>query len=131
MAIINKSKESVLAHSFEECRTWWEQTKGMMFRKEVVPLLFAFSKEQIVNLHSWFCPDNMDLVFLDENWEVVEIQSEWDTYSSYSSRKPCLFLLELPRGTIWKTGTQIGDTVHIINSNITLEKNMLKDGMKR
>jgi len=114
MPIINKTKDSVLADSFEECRTWWEQTKGMMFRKEVVPLLFPFSKEQLVKLHSWFCSDNIDLVFLDENWEIVELQPEWDTYSSYSSQKPCLFLLELPRGTIFKTGTQVGDVVHIV-----------------
>ena len=114
MQIINKSKDSLLAGSFEECRTWWEQTKGMMFRKQVVPLLFAFPREQVVHLHSWFCPDNMDLVFLDENWEVVELQPEWDTYSSYSSSKKFMFLLELPRGTIYKTGTQVGDVVHIL-----------------
>jgi len=114
MPIINKTKESVLADSFEECKTWWEQTKGMMFRKEVIPLVFKFPREQIVHLHSWFCPDNMDLVFLDENWEVVELQSEWDTWSSYHPQKQCMFLLELPRGTIFKTGTQIGDAVHIV-----------------
>ena len=114
MAIINRTKDSVLADSFEECRTFWEQTKGMMFRKEVVPLVFSFQKEQIVKLHSWFCPDNMDLIFLDEGWEVVEMQPEWDTWSSYVPRKPFMFLLELPRGTIFRTGTQIGDVVHIL-----------------
>jgi len=114
MPIINRTKDSVLAGSFEECRTFWQQTKGMMFRKEVVPLVFTFPKEQIVKLHSWFCPDNIDLVFLDENWEVVELQPEWDTYSSYVTTKPCMFLLELPGGTIFKTGTQVGDVIHIL-----------------
>ena len=114
MPIINKTKDSVLADSFEECRTFWQQTKGMMFRKEVVPLVFTFPKEKIVKLHSWFCPDNMDLIFLDESWEVVELQSEWDTYSSYNPSKPFMFLLELPRGTIFRSGTQVGDVVHIL-----------------
>ena len=114
MPIINQTKDSVLADSFEECRTFWQQTKGMMFRKKVVPLVFTFPKERIVKLHSWFCPDNIDLVFLDENWEVVELQPEWDTYSSYVTIKPCMFLLELPGGTIFKTGTQLGDVVHIL-----------------
>ena len=113
MPIINATKDSVLAHSFEECKTFWQQTKGMMFRKEVVPLVFFFPKETSLKLHSWFCPDNIDLVFLDENWEVVELYSEWDTWSSYSPQKKFMFLLELPRGTIFKTGTQIWDTVHI------------------
>jgi uncharacterized membrane protein (UPF0127 family) len=114
MPIVNRTKDVVLAHSFEECKSWWEQTRGLMFRKEVVPLVFVFSKEQTLKLHSWFCPDNIDLVFLDENWEVVELQQEWEPWSSYSSQKPSMFLLELPRGTIWKTGTQLGDVVNIL-----------------
>lgn len=114
MPIINRTKDVVLAQTFEECRTFWQQTKGMMFRKEVVPLVFVFRKEQIVKLHSWFCPDNIDLVFLDENWEVVELQPEWPPRSSYTPQRPSMFLLELPAGTIWKTGTQLGDIVHLV-----------------
>ena len=114
MPIINKTKDSVLADSFEECRTFWQQTKGMMFRSQVVPLVFHFPKEQIVKLHSWFCPDNMDLVFLDENWEVVELQPEWPPRSGYAPQRPFMFLLELPAGSIYRTGTQIGDVVQIL-----------------
>ncbi len=114
MPIINATKDSVLAHSFEECKTYWQQTKGMMFRKKVVPLLFSFPKEQIVRLHSWFCRDNIDLVFLDESWEVVELRPEWEPWDIYSPRKPFMFLLEFPAGTIWKSGTQLGDVVHIL-----------------
>jgi uncharacterized membrane protein (UPF0127 family) len=115
MPIINNSKDTVLAESFEECRSPWQQFRGMMFRSKVVPLVFFFSREKIMPLHSWFCPDNMDLVFLDENWEVVELQSEWPPRSKYRPRSPSMFLLELPSGTIWKTGTEIGDVVQIGN----------------
>ena len=114
MPIINKSKDMVLADKFTECSSFWQQTRGMMFRKKVVPLVFAFPKEKIVKLHSWFCPDNLDLVFLNENWEVVELQAELPTRSSYKPQKRFMFLLELPRGTIWKTQTEIGDVVHIV-----------------
>ncbi len=104
-----------MAESFEECHSSWEQTRGMMFRKSVVPLVFFFKKQRIVRLHSWFCPDNIDLVFLDENWEVVELQSELPPWSNYTSRRPFMFLLELPAGIIWKTKTEIGDVIHIVN----------------
>ncbi|MBW2970409.1 DUF192 domain-containing protein [Candidatus Woesearchaeota archaeon] len=114
MSIVNKTRDVVLAGSFEECCSFWQQTRGMMFRKEVVPLLFAFPKEQIVKLHSWFCPDHMDLVFLDENWEVVELQPEWPPWSSYSPGKPFMFLLELPGGTIYRSNTQLGDVINIL-----------------
>ena len=113
MPIINKTKDSILAKNFEECRSFWQQTRGMMFRKQVVPLVFAFRKEQAVKLHSWFCPDHMDLVFLNENWEVVELQAEWPPRSNYVPQRSFMFLLELPRGTIWRTNTELGDIVHI------------------
>jgi len=114
MPIINKTKDEVIAETFEECRTTWQQTKGMMFRKEVVPLVFYFSKERIVKLHSWFCPDAMDLVFLDENWEVVETVPVWPKKSSYTAKTKFMFLLELPKETIYRTNIEVGDLIHII-----------------
>ena len=86
----------------------------MMFRKAVVPLVFYFNREKTISLHSWFCPDSMDLVFLDENWEVVELLSEWKQRSSYTSQKQAMFLLELPAGTIAESKTEVGDVVQII-----------------
>lgn len=114
MPIVNHTKNAVIADSFEECATFWQQLRGMMFRKEVVPLVFRFSKEQTVNLHSHFCPDAMDLLFLDETWEVVEMHSEWQPKSTYKSRAPAMFLLELPAGSIWKSSTEVGDVVQIL-----------------
>lgn len=85
-----------------------------MFRKKISPLVFIFSSEQIVHLHSWFCPAAMDLIFLDENWEVVEIFSEWKLRGSYSSSKKAMFLLELPSGTLAQSKTDVGDIVQIV-----------------
>ncbi len=114
MPIVNKTKDSVLSESFEECHTVFHQTLGMMFRKEVVPLVFYFNNEQIVRLHSWFCPAPMDLVLLDENWVVVEMLSEWLPKSTFTSSKQAMFLLELPVGSIAHSGTDVGDVVNIL-----------------
>src|SRR3989344_5744318 len=114
MQINNSTKGTVLAETLEECRTWWEQTKGMMFRPVVVPLVFYFGREKTIRLHSWFCPGEMDLIFLDENWEVVEVYSQWEKRSTYTSRNPALFLLELPADTVAKSKTEVGDIVQIV-----------------
>ncbi len=116
MAIINRTKDAVLAESFEECTTMWQQLRGMMFRKEVVPLVFSFPSERRVNLHSYFCPGNMDLVFLDENWVVVEVQADWPPRQKYRPERRCMFLLELPAETVWRTNTEAGDIVHIVRN---------------
>ena len=129
MRIMNVSKDSTIADSALQCRTFWEQTRGMMFRKEVVPLLFVFSAPQRVHLHSWFCPAGMDLVLLNDAWEVVELKSEWENRSSFSSVRECSFLLELPVGTIAQTRTEIGDVIHFIsrlNPEALLRKRNLK-----
>lgn len=113
MPVVNFTKKTVIAEEIEECISAWQQTRGMMFRKTVVPLLFKFKSNQRVSLHSWFCPEKMDLVFLDETWEVVELCSEWERRSSYRNSQPAMFLLELPVGTIARTNTEVGDVVHI------------------
>ena len=56
----------------------------------------------------------MDLIFLDDSWEVVETCSAWERRNSYRSGKEALVLLELPEGTVWRTKTQLGDTIHIV-----------------
>ncbi|MBS3147656.1 DUF192 domain-containing protein [Candidatus Woesearchaeota archaeon] len=121
MRIMNVSKDSTIADSALQCRTFWEQTRGMMFREEVVPLLFVFSAPQRVHLHSWFCPAGMDLVLLNDAWEVIELKSEWEKRSSFSSARECSFLLELPMGTIAQTRTEVGDVVHFVRKEVRNE----------
>ena len=114
MPISNKTKEKVLAENFLECTSFWQQTRGMMFRKKVIPLIFSFQKQQNISLHSFFCPGNMDLVFLNEDWKVVELKREWPPRSRYKSERSALFLLELPAGSIWRSDTKVGDLIHIL-----------------
>src|SRR3989344_1992310 len=100
MTIMNITKNVLLANQFEICETVWQKTRGMMFRKKTVPLVFKFSKKQIIRLHSWFCPGPIDLIFLNDAWEVTELKSEWQQKKSYTSQNKAMFLLELPAGTI-------------------------------
>ena len=115
MPIFNATKDLLVTPSFEWCITSFEQMRGMMFRKEVVPLIFRFDKQRTVNLHSWFCPGEMDLVFVNEDWVVVEVFSDWEKRSSYSSRHASLFLLELPAGSIASADIEVGDLIHIVD----------------
>ena len=113
MPILNATKETVLAESFEEARTSKEQFWGLMFRK-VAPLVFIFEKEQTISLHSWFCKGNIDLVFLNDEWEVVELHREWSPWKTYKSKTKALFLLELPAGSIFSSRTELGDTIQLL-----------------
>ena len=39
----------------EECKTIFEKTRGLMFRKKSLPLLFYFNKATREPIHSFFC----------------------------------------------------------------------------
>ncbi|MBW3019649.1 DUF192 domain-containing protein [Candidatus Woesearchaeota archaeon] len=114
MPIQNATKGTVLAETFAEARTWKEQFMGLMF-KPVSPLVFVFDKEQKVDLHSWFCKGAIDLVFLNDEWEVVELFRELSPWRMYRSKNKALFLLELPAGTVFKSRTEIGDVIQLLH----------------
>lgn len=107
--IINKTKKRKIADSYIECSSILSQIRGMMFRK-VIPLVFIFSKERRVNLHSFFCKE-MDLVFLDSKYKVIELKKNWKPFSFYFSKKRARILLELPVGSIDKIA--LGDLITI------------------
>ena len=108
--IINKTKKRKIAADYFECSSFLSQVRGMMFRKKVIPLVFMFSRERRINLHSFFCKE-MDLVFLDDNHKVVEMKKNWKPFSFYSSKKKARILLELPVGSI--KGIKLGDLISI------------------
>lgn len=109
--IFNVTKDAVVARSFEEARTSWQQMRGLMFRN-ITPLVFFFDKEQRVELHSFFCRASMDLVLLNDEWEVVELFRDWGPWRTYRSREKASYLIELPAGSIFSSRTELGDIIH-------------------
>jgi len=112
MPIVNVTKDTVIAHEYGEARSSWEQFRGLMFRR-VSPLVFFFDAPQKLELHSFFCRGDMDLVLLNDEWEVVELHREWNPWRIFRSRMKVSFLLELPSGSIFSSRTELGDIVHI------------------
>lgn len=110
--ICNVTKDTVIADSFEKAETAMQQVRGLMFRK-ITPLVFFFDKEQPVELHSFFCKDSMDLILLNDEWEVVELRREWGPWKTFRSKQKASFLLELPTGSIFNSRTELGDIVHL------------------
>jgi len=112
MHIINYTKGKTIAENFEKCDTLLKQIRGLMFRRKVVPLVFIHKTEGRRNIHSFFCSGEIDLIFLNKHYEVVEIKPRWKSWSFYRPYSYYTFLLELPAGTISRTDTHIGDVIH-------------------
>jgi len=80
----------------EICDTPWKKAKGLMFRKNSLPLLFLFKKSKKLSIHSFFCRP-FSALWLNENKEVTKILriTKWrPSFSGYGK-----YLLEIPTPT--------------------------------
>ncbi len=109
MLIRNEDKDKVLAEDAELRVSTIGKAVGMMFRKEAKPMIFLFRVSRKVNLHMFFVFCTIDVLFLNDEKEVVEIKKSFKPFSTYRSNKKCRFVLELPEGVIDETETEVGD----------------------
>ena len=109
--IRNYSKKKVIANKCSRVSSIWGKTMGLMFKKKPESLAFVFSKETFVPLHTFFMKFPIDVLFLNEDWEVVELVEELKPYRYYRPKKKAMFVVELPEGSILKSKTEIGDVL--------------------
>ncbi|MDP4012009.1 MAG: DUF192 domain-containing protein [Candidatus Nanoarchaeia archaeon] len=108
--IINKTRDIRIADSYIKCDSFFSKLIGMMFKSKAEPLIFFNKHENKLNLHSFFCPE-MDLIFLNWNYKIIEIKENWKPWGFYQSKNKVKYLLELPAGTISKSKTEVGDII--------------------
>jgi len=82
-----------------------------MFSRKSKSLVFIFKKEKIVPLHMLFVFYPIDVLFLDKNKIVVEIKENFKPFSFYNPKNKSKFVIELPKNTIRKTKTELGDKI--------------------
>lgn len=82
-----------------------------MFSKKRKSLIFVFGEEKIVPLHMLMVFYPIDVLFLNESKEVMEIKESFRPFSFYTPKKKAMYIIELPSTTIKKTKTRIGDKI--------------------
>lgn len=111
--IYNYTKNTIIAEEYKICRSFLAKLRGQMFRKEIKPMIFEFSHEQKTDLHSFFVKEAIDVIYVNESWEVVELVHEFMPKKLHKAREKARYILEMPAGTIAMTDTEIGDVIHI------------------
>ena len=111
--IYNYTKQTVIAEKYKICRSFWAKLRGQMFRKEILPMVFIFGKEQKIDLHSWFVKESLDLVFVNSAWEVVELVHEFMPKKFYKPKNKAMYVLEMPAGKIAQCDIDRGDVIHM------------------
>ena len=63
------------------------------------------------SIHTWFMRFTIDAVFLDREGQVVKLASRMKPWRLTAIARKARGVLELPEGTIERTGTAVGDLV--------------------
>ncbi len=85
-----KNKKTI---KVEVCDNIWKKFSGLMFRKNSKPLLFPFSNNKKLTIHSFFCKP-FKAIWIDDKKQVTseKILKYWRPYISGYGK----YLLEIP-----------------------------------
>jgi uncharacterized membrane protein (UPF0127 family) len=81
----------------DKCNSLFSKIKGFMFSFSRKPKLFIFNKEQQVRIHTFFCFFPLEIIFFNNNWNIVKKE----TVKPFKILKSCKaqYILEIPH---WK-----------------------------
>jgi uncharacterized membrane protein (UPF0127 family) len=77
----------------KRCESIWSKLSGLMFKKSSPALLFIFSKERELTIHSFFCAPFI-AIWLDKNLAATKIEKIEKWGINFSGRGK--YLLEIP-----------------------------------
>ncbi len=100
--LINKTKNTIIAEKTKILKNPFSQSIGLMFSKKIKnkALIFKFTKPRIVYVHMFFVFFPIDILFLDENQQIIETLTNLKPFSFYKSKNKAKYLIELPLNQI-------------------------------
>ena len=117
--VMNRTKSTVLGES-EIADTFFSRLRGTMFKKElkrglILKLPSARSRSGSA-IHMFFVKFPLDIIFADSDKKVVDVVSI-DPWKTYTPKKPAKYVIEMKKGTIETSNTEIGDELDIMCEN--------------
>lgn len=114
--VVNISKGTELGES-EIADTFFSRLKGTMFKKKlerglILKLPNTRSRSGSA-IHMFFVRFPLDVIFADSDKNVVDIVSI-DPWKTYTPKKPAMYIIEMEKGTIRASKTEIGDKLDFI-----------------
>lgn len=109
--VINRTKNTILGES-EIADTFFSRLRGTMFKKKLERgLILKLPNDRSRSgsaIHMFFVRFPLDIIFADSNKKVVDMVSI-DPWKTYTPKKSAKYVIEMEKGTIESSGTEIGD----------------------
>ena len=110
--IINVTKDTTIAQHCRICKNFFTRGIGLMFSKKMTPTILAFKRENTAAIHTFFVKHYLDVLFLNDHWEVVDLVEGLMPRSTYTPKHKAMFVVELSEGSIAKSKTARGDVIN-------------------
>jgi uncharacterized membrane protein (UPF0127 family) len=117
IAALNRSRGTCLAENVQIARTHWARLRGL-----IGTTASSFLPGQAL----WIVPSRgvhtlamrfpLDLVYLDRLNKVIDLQEGMEPWRFAPINFAAASVLELPKGTIRRTGTTRGDKIEIVTA---------------
>ncbi len=114
MQAINVTRGMPLATSGLHARSLWARSRGLLGRKGMMPgegLLL----DPCSGIHSFFMAFPFDSIFLDREGKAIHLIRNMSSMRMSRYVFKAKAVLELPAGTIDRTGTELGDKIAILD----------------
>ncbi len=118
MILFDQDTENVIARNVEVADSFWTRFRGLMFRRkfrEGDAMLFEFSETKKFSIHTFFVFFSIDLIYLDDDFTVLEIEKNLPPFRFYTPDKEAKYLIELPAGVIEKKEIMEGHELQILH----------------
>ncbi|HSO25426.1 MAG TPA: DUF192 domain-containing protein [Methanobacteriaceae archaeon] len=112
-SLINKSKNKSLGN-VEFADSFFSRFRGLMLKKDIksglVLKIPAGRGKRGSAIHMFFMRIPLDIIFADADLKVVDMVS-LDPWKTYTPQHPARFVVELQKGLLKESETEIGDII--------------------
>lgn len=112
MVLLNCTQQEVLASSVRHATTFWQRLRGLL-GSDSLPHDSALVIHNCKAIHTVGMKYAIDVVFADCEGRVIKVLSNIKPQRFSPVVKGAYYAIELPAGTIKRTGTQVGDVLEV------------------
>lgn len=112
MILHNVTRKTILAKEPCRARTLFSRARGMIGRKfseQCDALIF----ERCSAIHSLFMSQKIDVLFISRENRIIRLREAFPPWRFYEGSREAALVIELPEGTIRRTGTATGDYIDL------------------
>ncbi len=107
MTIKNITSKKILSRSAREAKSIKDKTLGLIFDDKTKSLVITTR----FGIHTHLMDSPIDILILDKNHKVVKIKESLKPNRIFIWNPKFSRVIELPKGTVRKTKTKIGDRI--------------------